>query len=128
MLGFKAHTYKNYLIVRDFNPVKVSSECSGIIVLLAYILTIQVLPVFTVARKLSALLLVPFILVGNLARVFITVLTGLKLSKEAMIFFHNTFSQLFLFFWAIFIYIAWLKLLRMFPTDRFSENLSSQME
>jgi exosortase/archaeosortase family protein len=128
LLGYNVTNYKNILIIDFFNPVKISSECSGVILALAFILTIQLVPHIPIPARLTSLLLIPFVFFGNILRIILAVIIGLKVSAQAMILYHDSLSQVLIFFWAISIYIVWLKLHRLFPKDRFNAQLGKLMQ
>jgi len=49
---------------------------------------------------------------------------GFVMSKETMLFVHNSFGQIFLYIWVIGMYIVWLKVMKFFHRDYFDKSLS----
>ena len=127
LLGYEALRLGNLLLIDGFNPVHISAACSGIVILLVFIVTIHALPVISLQHKVSSLLLLPLLLVGNILRILMSIFTGIYVSPEAMIFVHDTLGQIFIFFWAVLLYILWLKVLRLLPTEKFNEKLFKMM-
>lgn len=123
MLDYSVINYKSNILINGFDPISVSAECSGIIILVAFLFTIQIMPMLTIFQKLTALLLTPIIYLGNLLRIFMSLIVGLKGSVPAMMFVHDTIGQVFLFFWAIMVYVIWLRALSLFPKDIFTNKM-----
>lgn len=115
--------YKHHIIANGFDPVTVSSECSGIIIMIAFVLTIQLMPMLTIFQKFTAILLVPVIYAGNIMRIFMSMIAGIKGNVDAMMFIHDTVGQIFLFFWAVAVYVVWLKMHSLFPRDIFANKM-----
>jgi exosortase/archaeosortase family protein len=128
LFGYTVVNVGNLLVLEGFNPVRVSGECSGIMLLLAFIITIHLLPVLKTRHKVGSLILIPVILFGNFLRIVMSMLAGVWWSPDAMIFFHNSFSQVFIFVWSIAAYLIWLHAIKLFPLDKFNEKLFDMME
>jgi exosortase/archaeosortase family protein len=123
LIGVNSSAVDNVLVSEGFNPLNVTLECSGIILVLVFIVTIHVLPVMELGKKAGSLLLIPGIFLGNVLRLAMSVVIGEHFGQEAMQFFHFSIGQVFVFAWTIALYIAWLKVLDIFPGEEFSKPL-----
>lgn len=124
IFGFDATPYKNFVVVNNFPPIEVSAECSGIILLLMFPLVILLMPHVSLPHRLAALLFLPLLFAGNILRISIDALIGIHTSPDTLIFFHNTVGQVFIFAWAIMIYILWLKTFGNFPRDEKAKEIT----
>jgi len=122
--GIENSVISNIIVIDGFYNVSVSAECSGIILILIFILTIHALPFLSNKQKVSSFVLIPVLFLGNIIRLLMSILVGVYSTKEAMVFVHNSFGQVFLYIWAIGMYIVWLKVMKLFPRDSFDKNLS----
>ncbi len=127
LFGYQVVHMGSMLLIDGFNPVQISAECSGIVILLVFIFTIHVLPVISFKHKVSSLLLLPLLLIGNVLRLLLSIITGVLISPQAMIFVHDTIGQIFIFLWAILLYIVWLRVLRLLPKESFNAKLFNIM-
>jgi len=123
IFDYSAVNYKHNILINGYDPIAVSAECSGIIILVAFVLTIQVMPMLTIFQKVTAILISPIIYLGNLIRIFMSLMAGLKGNVSVMMFVHDTVGQIFLFFWAITIYLIWLKAHSLFPRDTYTNSM-----
>jgi exosortase/archaeosortase family protein len=122
-VGIKSAVVGKIIVTEGFSPLNVTAECSGIILVFVFILTIHLLPVMRFSRKLGSLMLIPAIFLGNVLRLVMSVMIGQSLGADAMRFYHFSIGQIFVFAWTIALYIAWLKVLDMFPGEEFSRPL-----
>ena len=103
-----------YLVVTFKNvsqPLAISGECAGIIIMLVYMGVIFISPYFSLTHKFSAMVVIPLILLGNIIRIFIAVLLGHYVSVNTMLAFHNSVGNVFMFVWAIVCYLLWLSMI-----------------
>ncbi|MDP2666010.1 MAG: exosortase/archaeosortase family protein [Candidatus Diapherotrites archaeon] len=117
LIGVFSAPWGNYLVVEGLPPLEVSAECSGVVLMLIFPLTIFLMPVFPLTHRVASLLFVPFLFLGNTLRIVADVLVGLQFSPEALILHHDSVGQVMIFFWAIFMYIAWLIIFGHFPKE-----------
>lgn len=117
IVGMDVTPYKNMLVADNFPAIEVSAECSGIILLLIFPLIIFLIPYIPLSHRFAALLFIPILFLGNIIRIAIDVFIGFHYSPEMLIFFHNTVGQVFIFFWAISLYVIWLKIFGNFPKE-----------
>ena len=110
-VGFHQASSGRYLIVafdQTAHPLAISGECAGVIVVLVFILVIFLSPYFTLAQKFASFIFLPIILFGNVLRIFIAILIGAFSSMNAMLFFHSSIGNVFMFCWAMVCYLLWL--------------------
>jgi len=98
-------------------PIWISIECSGLFLILIFIIIMQLGPEISFSHRILSLALIPFLFFGNVLRLFFGIILGLNFGVNSLIFFHRTIGQVFIFIWAIFLYILFLKLIRKFPQD-----------
>jgi len=107
-----------YMFVDSLSePIWISIECSGLFLILIFIIIMQLGPEVSFSHRIFSLALIPFLFLGNILRLFFEVLVGINFGPEYLVFFHRTLGQIFIFMWAIFLYILFLKLIRKFPKD-----------
>ncbi len=121
--GIFSAAWGDYLVVENLPPLKISAECSGIVLLLVFPLTIFLMPVFPVRQRLASLLFVPFLFLGNVFRIVTDVLVAKYISPDMLLFYHDSLGQVFIFFWGIILYIIWLIIFGNFPRDWVVEKL-----
>jgi len=99
--------------------IQLSAECSAIALFVMFLLGIFIVPKFSLKHRLMAIPFIIVIFLGNLLRILIGILLSIQWNHpEFIIFFHDTFGQVIIFFWVIGSYIAWLKLTGNFPRIR----------
>jgi exosortase/archaeosortase family protein len=98
-----------------------SSECSGIIIYIMFLIGIAVVPYFRTWHRLVALGFLPLLFLGNASRILMSILVGYQFSVDASEFFHATVGQVLIFFWILVCFIAWLKLTKNFPIEKKKE-------
>jgi exosortase/archaeosortase family protein len=96
---------------------ELSSECSGLLVYLMFLIGISVVPHFTLHHRLIALVFLPILFFGNTLRILFGILIGYQFSVNASEFFHATVGQVLIFFWVLLCFILWLKVTRNFPKE-----------
>lgn len=116
-VGIFSAPWGDYLVVADLPPLKISAECSGIVLLLIFPLTIFLIPIFPIHQRLASLLFVPILFVGNILRIVTDVLIGKFYSPDFLLLYHDSLGQVFIFFWGIMAYLAWLWVFGNFPRD-----------
>lgn len=113
-VGIQAAQFKTQLVVdfgRSSQAVAISADCSGAIILLVFLFVIFISPYFTIAQKFLSFWLIPLVWAGNVVRIFLAVLLGRWANIDAMLAFHNTVGNVFMFMWAIICYMLWLKMI-----------------
>jgi exosortase/archaeosortase family protein len=85
---------------------------------LIFPLIIFLLPYFSLRQRIASLFFVPLLFMGNVFRIVIDVLIGVRFSTEMLIFFHDGIGQVFIFAWAIGCYIIWLSIFKNFPKEK----------
>lgn len=88
--------------------VAVSADCSGFLIMMVFLLTIFVSPGFGRRQKLTAFLIVPIIMAGNILRIFIAIILGRVYGIDTMFVFHNTVGNVMIFVLATICYFIWL--------------------
>lgn len=88
--------------------VAVSADCSGFLIMMVFLLTIFISPGFGRRQKLTAFIVVPIILAGNIMRIFIAIMLGRAYGIDAMLVFHNTVGNVMIFILATLCYFIWL--------------------
>ncbi|MBU1940647.1 MAG: archaeosortase/exosortase family protein [Candidatus Thermoplasmatota archaeon] len=110
------------LIVVSFPEVtriyELSSECSGLVLYIMFLVGIFIVPAFSLRHRLIALGFVPLLFFGNTLRVLAGVMVGYHFSAESSEFFHDTFGQIIIFSWVLVCFIIWLKITHNFPKDK----------
>lgn len=122
-LGIFSVAWGDFLIVENLPPLKISAECSGIVLLLVFPLTIFLMPVFPIRQRVASLAFVPFLFLGNVFRIVTDVLVAKYISPEMLLFYHDSLGQVFIFFWGIVAYLVWLIIFGNFPKDWVVEKL-----
>lgn len=122
-MGIFSAAWGDFLIVENLPPLKISAECSGIVLLLVFPLTIFLMPVFPLRQRFVSLLFVPFLFLGNVFRIVTDVLVAKYISPDLLLFYHDSLGQVFIFFWGIILYIVWLIIFGNFPKDWVVEKL-----
>lgn len=122
-VGIFSAAWGDYLIVENLPPLKISAECSGIVLLLVFPLTIFLMPVFPLTQRFASLLFVPFLFFGNTMRIITDVLVAKYISPDMLLFYHDSLGQVFIFFWGITAYLVWLIIFGNFPKDWVVEKL-----
>lgn len=117
-IGIYAFPHGNELIVDNLPILHISAECSGIILMSIFPLTIFLIPHFSAKQRMASLLFLPVLFLGNIVRILIDILVGLNFSVSALIFFHDSVGQILVFLWAIGAYFIWLKLFGNFPREK----------
>jgi len=118
--GIHTISLQRYVVVSFSQADRIyelSSECSGLLVYLMFLIGIAVVPYFSVSNRLFALLFLPILFMGNALRILFGILIGYRFSVDASEFFHATFGQVLIFFWVLVCFILWLKLTRNFPKE-----------
>jgi len=119
-IGIPAISLERYVVV-SFSQVdriyELSSECSGLLVYMMFLIGIAVVPYFSAHNRLFALLFLPILFLGNSLRILTGIIVGFRFAVDASEFFHATFGQVLIFFWVLVCFILWLKLTRNFPKD-----------
>lgn len=117
VMGIFSAAWGDFLIVENLPPLKISAECSGIVLLLVFPLTIFLMPVFPIRQRAASLLFVPVLFLGNVFRIITDVLVAKHISPDMLLFYHDSLGQVFIFFWGIILYIIWLIIFGNFPKD-----------
>lgn len=114
--------------IRDHFPIveypdvtrifSVSAECSGVIIFSLVIFSLFITPEISFKKRMIGLLMIPAIFLGNISRIILDINFARYFSPDLTIFFHDTFGQLFIFFWAIMTFYAWLYLVGELPHER----------
>lgn len=103
-----------YFVVVSFPDVsrivKISIECSGILLLYVFTIIIFISPHIRLRDRLISLLLLPAILLGNQLRIVLSVFSGVYGSVDTLYFVHSTFGNVFVFLWVFVVYFLWLKI------------------
>jgi exosortase/archaeosortase family protein len=118
LFGIVAVSWGHLLVVDGLPGLEVSAECSGIILMMIFPLTIFLIPSVQLNHRLASLLFVPLLFFGNILRITADALIGLHYSVDMILFSHNTLGQVFIFFWAIGLYLIWLRLFNNFPREK----------
>jgi len=119
-VGVHAISLERYVVVSFSQADRIyelSSECSGLLVYLMFLIGIAVVPHFTARHRLIALVFLPILFIGNALRILVGILVGYQFSVNASEFFHATFGQVLIFFWVLVCFILWLKITRNFPKE-----------
>jgi len=118
LFGAETTAHRNYIVGFNQNSYALSPECSGIILLLAVIGTLQLVPLLSIRKKLISLMIIPLLLLGNMIRIVLGFGAETIFGVDGHIFFHDTASQLLIFFWAIGSYMIMLKIFKLFPEEK----------
>lgn len=118
LLGVNAVNWGHLLLVEGIPGLEVSAECSGIILMMIFPLTIFLIPSVQLRHRLASLLFIPILFFGNVLRITVDALVGVYYSPDMILFFHDTVGQVFIFFWAIVLYLVWLRLFNNFPREK----------
>ena len=121
LFGIPVAAFDRFLVVDFFGIdriIDISAECSGIIIFSVFLFVIFITPKFKLAHRLSALLFIPLLFVGNAIRILLSVIIARTYSVDASIFFHNTLGQVLIFGFTILIFMLWLYLVGNFITER----------
>ena len=118
LLGMQAISVENLLIVQGLPVMEVSAECSGVVLMIIFMLVIFLIPGIKLSHRMGSVFFIPVLYFGNIIRLTIDTLAGLKFGPEALVFFHDTLGQVFIFFWTIMLYIIWLRLFDNFPREK----------
>lgn len=118
LFGVIAVNWGHLLVVEGLPGLEVSAECSGIILMMIFPLTIFLIPSVDIKHRLASLFFIPILFLGNIIRITVDVLIGIHYSTDLLIFFHDTIGQVFIFFWAITLYLIWLRLFNNFPREK----------
>lgn len=116
--GVIAVNWGHLLVVEGLPGLEVSAECSGIILMMIFPLTIFLIPSVKIGHRLASLAFIPVLFLGNIIRITVDVLIGIHYSTDLLIFFHDTIGQVFIFFWAIGLYLIWLRMFNNFPKEK----------
>jgi exosortase/archaeosortase family protein len=119
-VGVPSISSERYVVVSFSQADRIyelSSECSGLLVYMMFLIGIAVVPHFSAYNRLFALLFLPILFLGNALRILTGIIVGFQFSVDASEFFHATFGQVLIFFWVLVCFILWLKLTRNFPKE-----------
>jgi len=97
--------------------LELSAECSGIALFSMFLLVIFIVPGFSLRHRLAAIPLLILVFMGNVVRIFSGILLSFYFTPEFLVFFHNTFGQVLIFFFSIGAYIIWLLMTGNFPRE-----------
>lgn len=116
-IGTPAIPYQHFLVVPNLPVLEISAECSGVVLMMIFPLIIFLIPGINIRHRLGSLLFLPILYFGNLLRIVLDVQLGLAYGTTALEFFHDTLGQVFIFLWAIIVYIVWLRIFGNFPRE-----------
>jgi exosortase/archaeosortase family protein len=103
--------YDNIILLHIDNELIsliVSSECSGLITLVLFIITIFMLPNIEMKHRLYSFIFLPILYFANISRILLEVIIGDYISISAMSIFHMIIGQILYFSILITCYIAFL--------------------
>lgn len=100
--------------------ILISFECTGLMFISIFILTIFMMPKISLKHRLLSLLLLPLIYLINIARIVIGIILGIYTNIHTMIFFHDTVGQIILL---IFTVMALVIFLNIFGYIKLKRNL-----
>lgn len=114
LVGIQAASLNRFLIVGFGNTSRslaISGDCAGVIILIVFIAVIFLSPYFKLTHKFTSFIFIPLVLAGNILRIFIAVILGNSVGIKAMLIFHNTAGNVFMFMWAVACYLLWLTMI-----------------
>lgn len=103
--------YQNNLILNldSITPIVVSPECSGLFILIIFLLVIWLVPNISIKSRFFSFLLIPILFFSNIIRLLFAVIIGDKFGVESLIFYHATIGQIFIFVIMVYCFILVVK-------------------
>ncbi len=103
--------YQNNLILNlgSITPIVVSPECSGLFILIIFLLVVWLIPNISIKSRFFSFLLIPILFFSNIIRLLFAVIIGDKFGVESLIFYHATIGQIFIFIIMIYCFILIIK-------------------
>lgn len=99
-LGIVPAYYENNIFYNfhgSTTTLTISPECTGLFVILMFLSVVWVVPNVSLKNRIYAFIFAPIIYLSNIIRLLIAVIIGDKMNTDALVLFHGTAGQLFIF-------------------------------
>jgi len=110
--GIPALSSGSFLMLPGRGSTILSWECSGILLLLAFLGGVALLPKVSLKARLLGLSFLPLVYAGNIFRVYLAAIAGYLYGVGAMMTFHLSAGLIFYLAWFYAAWVAWLRLAR----------------
>lgn len=110
--------YENYIFINMHDGLKIiniSSECSGIILLLVFAFVVFIMPHIRLRHRFCALMFLPIIYIANVFRIVSGIIVGDYTNVQMLLLYHSSIGQVLIFLAMILSLISFLKLFGYFP-------------
>lgn len=113
-LGVVPAYFNDYVIFnfKEITPLKLSPECSGLTVVIIFIIVVWLIPNVRLKNRIYALVFVPILYFANIIRLLMAVIIGDKINVNALSIYHGTVGQLFIFVMLIACFMIFIKFQR----------------
>lgn len=91
-------------------PILISFECTGLMFISIFILTMFMLPDIKLKHRFISLLLLPLIYLANVARIVFGIILGIYTNISMMNLFHDTVGQVFLLIFTVVALLIYLNI------------------